>query len=208
MSRGEVSKQNTAILRALDMIAPQYLAAGAVNPIAGWKKAMQYAPIAQWKDWGYFDINTGRQMKDVLFGSDSPLDRAKNLSMWGAGKMDSLAWGQLWNAVEAETKAKRKDLTPDTELFNETVAARFTEIIDHPQVVDGILQRPPIMRSADGVAKMATSFKYNINAHLVPGVDYPANTRNARRDALIDLLQGMGLSANVYNVLYRTEYKS
>lgn len=52
------------------------------------------------------------------------------------------------------------------------------------------------------------SFKYNINAHLVPGVDYPANTRNARRDALIDLLQGMGLSANVYNVLYRTEYKS
>jgi hypothetical protein len=72
--------------------------------------------------------------------------------------MDSLAWGQLWNAAEAETKAKRKELKPGTTAFYEAVAKRFTEIVDHTQVVDGILQRSQIMRSADSVTKMATSF--------------------------------------------------
>lgn len=152
-----IIQQPTAILRAMDMIGPQYLVAG-VKPNKGWQKAMKYAPIAQWKDWGYFDINTGRQMKDVLFDSDSALDKIKNVSMWGAGKMDSLSWGMLWNAVETETKAKHKDLQPGTNEFYEEVAKRFTEIVDHTQVVDGILQRSQIMRSADGLTKMATSF--------------------------------------------------
>ncbi len=151
-----IIQQPTAILRALDMIAPQYLAAG-VRP-GGWKKALRYAPIAQWKDWGYFDINTGRQMKDVLFDSDSKLEKVKQASMWMAGKMDSLAWGQLWNAVETETKAKHKELKPGTREFYDAVAARFTEIVDRTQVVDGILQRSQIMRSGSGLTKMATAF--------------------------------------------------
>lgn len=152
-----IIQQPTALLRALDMIDPQYLVAG-MRPENGWKKAKKYAPIAQWKDWGYFDINTGRQMKDVLFDSDSKLDKVKSVSMAGAGMADSLSWGLLWNAVETETKHKRKDLQAGTEAFYETVAERFTEIVDHTQVVDGILQRSQIMRSADGLTKMATSF--------------------------------------------------
>lgn len=152
-----IIQQPTAMLRAADMIGAQYLAAPG-NPIKGWNKAKKYAPIAVWKDWGYFDINTGRQMKDVLFDSDTAVDRVKSVTMWGAGAMDSLAWGQLWNAAEAETKAKRQELNPGTEAFYEAVAKRFTEIVDHTQVVDGILQRSQIMRSADSVTKMATSF--------------------------------------------------
>lgn len=151
-----IIQQPTAILRTMDMIAPQYLVAG-IRP-GGWKKALRYAPIAQWKDWGYFDINTGRQMKDVLFASDSKIDKVKQASMWMAGKMDSLAWGQLWNAVESETKAKNKELKPGTEEFYKAVASRFTEIVDHTQVVDGILQRSQIMRSGSGLTKMATAF--------------------------------------------------
>ena len=152
-----IIQQPTAILRAADMIDPKHMAT-AGNPLSGWNKAKKYAPIAQWKDWGYFDINTGRQMKDVLFDSDTVLDKAKSISMWGAGAMDSVAWGHLWNAVESETKAERKTLKPGTESFYEAVAERFTEIVDHTQVVDGILQRSQIMRSADGVTKMATAF--------------------------------------------------
>ena len=152
-----VIQQPTAILRALDMLDPQYLVAG-LKPAGGWKKAMKYAPIAQWKDWGYFDINTGRQMKDVLFDSDSAVNKVKNAGMWGAGKMDSLSWGLLWNAVETEVKAKQKNLKPGTKDFYDAVAKRFTEIVDHTQVVDGILQRSQIMRSSDGLTKMATSF--------------------------------------------------
>lgn len=152
-----IIQQPTSILRALDMIDPQYLVAG-MRPENGWKKALKYAPIAQWKDWGYFDINTGRQMKDVLFDSDSKLNKVKNWSMAPAGWADSLSWGMLWNAVETETKHKRKDLQAGTEAFYEAVAERFAEVVDRTQVVDGILQRSQIMRSADGLTKMATSF--------------------------------------------------
>lgn len=101
-----VIQQPTAILRALDMIDPKYLVMG-MKPGDGWKKALKYAPIAQWKDWGYFDINTGRQMKDVLFDSASGWEKARQGAMWLAGKMDSLAWGQLWNACEMEVREQQ-----------------------------------------------------------------------------------------------------
>lgn len=179
-----IVQQPTAILRAADMIDVKYLASG-MKPAGGWKKAVKYAPIAQWKDWGYFDINTGRQMKDVLFDTDSTLDKVKNASMWGAGKMDSLSWGMLWNAVEAETRDTRKELQPGSEAYYAAVAARFTEIIDHTQVVDGILQRSQIMRSGDGLTKMATSFmgeptkQYNMMMQAV----YDARTATGDRKA-------------------------
>jgi hypothetical protein len=97
-------------------------------------------------------------MKDVLFDNASLLERTKQAGMWGASMTDSLAWGQLWNAVEAETKAKHKALEVGSEAYYETVAKRFTEIVDHTQVVDGIMQRSQIMRSPDALTKMATSF--------------------------------------------------
>ena len=153
-----VIQQPTAILRAMDMIGAHHLAAGTARPLNGWKKAKKYAPIAQWKDWGHFDINTGRQMKDVLFDNASVLEKTKQVGMWGASKADSISWGLLWNAVESETKANRKDLKKGSEEFNKAVAERFTEIIDHTQVVDGILQRSQIMRSNSDLTKMATSF--------------------------------------------------
>lgn len=152
-----IVQQPTAILRAMDMLGPQYFPAGMV-PSGGWKKAVKYAPIAQWKDWGYFDISTGRQMKDVLFESDSKLEKVKEASMWGTSKADSVSWGLLWNACEAEVKSKQKSLEPKSEAFYEAVAERFTEIVDHTQVVDGILQRSQIMRSSSSLNKMATSF--------------------------------------------------
>lgn len=152
-----IIQQPTAGLRALDMIDTKYFIAG-MKPNKGWEKAKKYAPIAQWKDWGYFDIHTGRQMKDVLFDTDSKLDKTKNFFMWGASKADSLTWGMLWNACEVETKANNKALEPDSEEFYTAVAKRFTEVIDHTQVVDGILQRSQIMRQSDALAKMASSF--------------------------------------------------
>ena len=150
-------QQPTAIVRAAEMINPAYLTAGLKNPFAGWKKALKYAPIAQWKDWGYFDMAAGRSLKSLMFNADSKLQKANSALMAPAGVMDSFAWGQLWNACELEQKAKG-NLKPGTEEFYKAVAERFTEVIDHTQVVDGILQRSQIMRSADGVAKMATSF--------------------------------------------------
>lgn len=185
-----IAQQPTAILRAMDMIDPQYLLAGAARPMKGWEKALKYAPIAQWKDWGYFDVAAGRQMKDVLFNSESALQKANNALMAPAGWADSVAWGQLWNACELETKAKHKELSVGTKAYYDHVAARFAEIIDRTQVVDGILQRSQVMRSSDGLAKMATSFmaeptkQYNMllsSAYDVWAAQEPKERNKARR---------------------------
>lgn len=175
-----VLQQPTAILRALDGISPKYLLAGTVKR-GDWEKVMKYAPIARWKDWGYFDINTGRQMKDVLLNSDSALEKVKQASMAPAGKADSFAWARLWNAVEAETKDKRPGLKPGTDAFYRAVAERFSEIIDRTQVVDGLLQRSQIMRSPDALDKMATSF-----------MGEPTKTYNMFVNAVYDLRHAEG----------------
>ena len=152
-----IAQQPTAILRALNTMDAKYLLAGTVRR-GDWEKVMKYAPIARWKDWGYFDINTGRQMKDVLLGSSTRLEKLRQAGMAGAGKADSIAWARLWNAVEAETKDRRPGLKPGTDAFYRAVGDRFSEIVDQTQVVDGILQRSQIMRSSDALTKISTSF--------------------------------------------------
>ena len=190
-----IIQQPTAMIRALDMIDAQYLAEGAVRPLKGWEKAKKYAPIAQWKDWGHFDINTGRQMKDVLFDNASLLEKTKQVGMWGASMADSLAWGQLWNAVEAETKAKHKGLEVNSEAFYETVAKRFTEIVDHTQVVDGILQRSQLMRSADNLTKMATSFMGEPTKQYNMAISAFNDAKTAKGDARKKAVARLGRTA-------------
>lgn len=189
-----VLQQPTAILRALNTIDAKYLIAGSVRR-GDWEKVMKYAPIARWKDWGYFDINTGRQMKDVLLGSSSAMEKIKQASMALAGKADSFAWARLWNAVEAETKDRRPGLKPGTDAFYKAVADRFSQVIDQSQVVDGILQRSQIMRSPDALAKMSTSFMAE-----------PTKTYNMFVNAVYDLRHATGRDARktARKVLVRT----
>ena len=151
-----VIQQPTAILRAASMINPKYFVG--VPSKGGWQKALKYAPIAQWKNWGYYDINTGRQIKDVLFNSDTNLNKARDFTMKGAEVADSASWGWLWNTVEREVAATNKELKKGSEEFYKAVAKRFTEVVDRTQLVDSILHRSQIMRSPSGLTKMATSF--------------------------------------------------
>lgn len=153
-----ILQQPTAIFRAMDMISPKYLAQGFLRVKSGREKALKNAPIAQWKDWGYFDINTGRSTKNILFENSSTLDRVQNVLMAGAGLADSISWGALYSAVEFETKDLRPDLDPRSKAFDDVVSERFSDIVDHSQVVDGVLQRSGIMRSENAIDKMATSF--------------------------------------------------
>ena len=190
-----VIQQPTAILRALDMIGAHYLAEGAVRPLKGWSKAKKYAPIAQWKDWGYFDINTGRQMKDILFDNASLLEKTKQVGMWGASMADSLSWGLLWNAVEAETKAVHKEFEVGSDIYYETVAKRFTEIVDHTQVVDGILQRSQVMRSADNLTKMVTSFMGEPTKQYNMAVAAAYDAKNLKGDARKKAVARLGRTA-------------
>ena len=152
-----VLQQPTAILRAASMIDPKYFAQ-AKSPMKGWEKAVKYSPIAQWKDWGYFELDTGRSLKELIAGTDKTVDKAKNAMMSPAGWADSVAWGHLWNAVEAETAEKFPSLKRGSGAFYEKTAERFGEVIDRTQVVDSVLHRTQIMRSSNAANRMATSF--------------------------------------------------
>ena len=174
-----IMQQWTAGLRAFDMVDPKYFASKS-TPNKGWEKALKYAPIAQWKDWGYFDVHTGRQIKDVMFDSDSALDKVKQIGMAGAGWMDSMTWGVLWNACENEVADKHKDFKRGTDAFYKKVAERFNEVIDHTQVVDGILQRSQIMRTPGTYTKLATAFLAEPTKQINMVMSAVSDYRNAR----------------------------
>ncbi|MDE6902033.1 MAG: hypothetical protein K2P22_04755, partial [Lachnospiraceae bacterium] len=124
----------------------------------GWEKAVKYSPIAQWKDWGYFELDTCMSLKELIAGTYKTVDNAKNAMMSPAGWADSVAWGHLWNAVEAETAEKFPSLKRGSGAFYEKTAERFGEVIDRTQVVDSVLHRTQIMRSSNAANRMATSF--------------------------------------------------
>lgn len=147
-----VLQQPTAIVRAATVIDAKYLMKGMAKKADG-DQMKKYAPIAQWKDWGYFEMDTGRQMKDVILGKESLKDKA----MAPAGMADDFTWGKIWNAVLYETKDKT-NLKPGSEEFYQAAGKRFSEIIDRTQVVDSILHRSSVMIQKDNATKMATSF--------------------------------------------------
>lgn len=152
-----IVQQPTSIFRAMDTLDAKYFLSGG-NVKKGWEKAKKHSGIAQWKDWGYFEINTGRSLRELIVGTERGVDKAKNALMWAAGAADSAAWGYLWNAVEAETADNYPGLQKGTDEFYRTVAERFDEIIDRTQVVDSVLHRTQIMRSGNALNKMASNF--------------------------------------------------
>ena len=154
------AQQPTAYIRASMEINPKYLARGATT-ITGkgqWDLICKYAPIAQWKDWGFYRMDTSRQMKDIMFNTDSTKQRFVNATMILAEKGDQLAWNRLWRACEYECMDQHPDLKEGTEEFYERVGKRFSEVVDKTQVVDSILHRTQIMRSQSEINQLATSF--------------------------------------------------
>lgn len=149
-----ILQQPTAMFRAMSMINPKYLAAGLVPKRVNYEKVMTYAPIARWKDWGHFSMDTSKSMKDIIIDKKELSD----YTMWATGFADRLTWGRIWNAVESETKAKHPELKVGSEEFYETAGKRFSAIIDRTQVVDSTLHRTQIMRNPDTAVKMSVAF--------------------------------------------------
>lgn len=153
-------QQPTAYVRAAAEINPKYLVQGLKLHVsdAEWELCKQYAPIAQWKDWGYFDINTGRSMKSILMGPEGPKEKLVEKSMWLAGKGDEIAWKRLWVACQEETQDLHPELKKGSEEYYNQCGKRFSELIDKTQVVDSVLHRSKLMKSKDGLKQMYTSF--------------------------------------------------
>lgn len=153
-------QQPASYVRALAEIDAKYLIPGAFTFTrkGQWDIICKYAPIAQWKDWGFYQMNTSRPIKDIMFETDGAIQRFTNKTMFLAERGDRLAWNRIWRACENEISDKHKDLKPGTEEYYQKVGERFSEIIDRTQVVDSVLHRSQIMRRKDLGLKTATAF--------------------------------------------------
>ena len=156
-----VIQQPTAFFRAAAVLDPQDMARGLARGVtrgSGWKKALQYSPIAMRKDAGGFDISSPYQMTETLFDNRTNVRKLNDALYAPAGAEDAVTWGKLWNACEWATAREHQGLTKGSEAFYRQTAKLFAEVIDQTQVVDGVLQRSNIMRSSNAVVKQATSF--------------------------------------------------
>ncbi len=169
-----VLQQPTAYLRAASEIDAKYLAKG-VFVKDGVEKALKYCPVALWKSWGFFDLNTGRSMRELIIGDQTVMQKTRKKAMALAQKADELTFGALWGACELEVRDTKPYLKPGSEDFNQAVGARLSEIIDKTQVVDTVLHRSQLMRNKDGLVKLYTSF-----------MSEPTKSYNMVRTALSD----------------------
>ena len=171
-----VVQQPTAIVRAAAMINPKYLLA-AVAKKHDMAEMRAHSPIAWWKSMGGgVDIGTGKSMRKLLIGDGTTRENILEAAMKPAGMADDITWSHLWSAVKLEIEATRSDLEKGSDEYFEAVNRRFTDIVDQTQVVDTVLHRSQLMRSKDGLIKMATAF-----------MSEPTKTYNMMRNAIVDM---------------------
>lgn len=150
-------QQPTAYFRAMAVMNSKYLLkALTMKPAV--HEVQEKAPIAKWKSWGYFETSIGQSMKEVITGQHTFKEGLQEGTMILAQKADDVTWGVLWNAVKQETKALHPDIDVNSIEFTDLCVDRYDELIDQTQVVDSVLHRSQIMRSNNGLHKMATSF--------------------------------------------------
>lgn len=170
-----IVQQPTAYLRAGNSLSMKYL----LNPVV-FKKTdketiYKYAPIALWKSWGNYEMDTGKTMYEQMI-APTKAAKTKELLMAGAGWADEVTWSRLWNACVLEAKGKHKGATQE-EIY--TIAGeRFGEIVDESQVVDSVLHRSQIMRKKGLYTQMTTSF-----------MSEPTKTFNMASNALVELVR-------------------
>ena len=176
-----VLQQPTSYLRAAAVINPKYLTKAAASPKKiDYNLVMKYAPIARWKDWGHFSLDTSKSMKSIIMEKKEMSDYTMAL----AKQADRLTWGRLWKAAEYEILDKHPEFRKGSEEYYRAVGERFSEIIDKTQVVDSTLHRPQIMRRKDGLTRMTMSF-----------MSEPMRSYNLLRTALRDAKVNPGKEA-------------
>lgn len=151
-------QQMSAGSRAYAMIDGKYVAAGlakGLNYRKSFEELKKWAPIAVQKEWGYFDTNMSRSLYDRVTGDWK--QKISDAAGWLPQQGDRINWAQIWEAVKLET-ADVTEFAPGTDEFYKAAAERFTEVIDHTQVADSVLQRAEWARSKDGLTKALVSF--------------------------------------------------
>lgn len=161
-------QQPSSLARAFVIIDPKYFVKTAFTR-RDYEELLKYSPQAKLKQYGYFDVNMGRSLLDVVTEKeyDTPIERIKafftdknvrnEVFSWLPQKMDELTWSYIWNTVKVETK-DTTNLQEGTEDYWKHVKERFKEVIDRSQVMDSVFQRSELMRSQNPFARVSTNF--------------------------------------------------
>ncbi len=191
-----VLQQPSAFVRAMSMVKPRYFGMGLFNPLKFKKireRMYKNSGVANLKQWGGFDTNTGSGFQSTLLDSlkaDSKIDRAMDfVDKWtgkGAEKADEITWVYMYSAIEAEID-DRTDYRRGTEEFDQAVAMRFDEVMRFTQVYDSAFAKSEWMRSTSTMDKIATSFMAEptlwINMMMDAGLDVNAKKPGAGKKA-------------------------
>lgn len=208
-------QQPTAMVRAAAELSLMDLGKGAItkSPTLSkseqWDVMCKYAPITQWKDWGFFKMDTSKTMRDVLMGSESKKQAFVDKTMWLAAKGDELAWRHMWNACEYEVMRSNPELKPGSDAYYQKVGSRFSTVIDKTQVVDSVLHRTQIMRNSDGLVKMSVAFmneplkSYNMVYRAFVDAQESGNYKAVRTAAVIYAANAitMALAASLIDMI-------
>lgn len=187
-------QQPAAIIRAGAMIDSKYFFGPRVTEKTQdrtWEEIKRYAPIAQIKEMGGFDVNVGKSTVEYLTDTADYVGWDKVSGFLKDGKyrddvlgrlpayVDELGWGVIWNAVKRETADKHPGMDRNGNAFMNMVADRFTDVIVNTQVYDSVFSRNGMMRSTDTGVKMATAFMAE-----------PATTANMLATAIVKAKRG------------------
>jgi hypothetical protein len=173
--------QPTSYVRAGMELDPKYLAKGALIK-GGAQEMMKYSGTAIWKDFGGYDTNISRNIRDQIKHDATAGEQIKEKSMVLAELGDRLTWGALWNACKLEVQDKQH--LSGEELMQAT-ANRFREVIYLTQVMDSTLTRSHNMRSKSTYASLATAF-----------MSEPTLSYSMVQDAFMDYMDERKISKN------------
>lgn len=173
--------QPTSYVRAGMELDAKYLAKGALTK-GGVQEMMKYSGTAIWKDFGGYDTNISRNIRDQIKHDATVGEQIKEKSMVLAELGDRLTWGALWNACKLEVQDKQH--LSGEELMQAT-ANRFREVIYLTQVMDSTLTRSHNMRSKSTYASLATAF-----------MSEPTLSYSMVQDAFMDYMDERKISKN------------
>lgn len=149
------AQQPTAIGRAFAVISPKYASAMLKPERAILDEMFEHCPIAKWKSLGYYDINMGRNIEDVIMNNNNVIEEA---ATWAYGALDNLTWGGIWQMVKAETEDKHPKVEKGSDEYWDLCNRRMREVVAFTQVVDSPFHRSHAMRSKNFMDKLATAF--------------------------------------------------
>lgn len=142
--------------RATYKMPTKYLLMG-LTKLPSIQKCQNNVALARWKSMGFFETDVSRGVASMIKHDETVVDKVIDASMKMAEWGDTITWGFLYNACEAEIR-NTTNLVPNSNEFNDAVALRMRDIIYSTQVVDSTLTRSTFMRDPGLFAKTTTAF--------------------------------------------------